>query len=315
LLREQKNDPIITIDTVHVRSLAWSPDSNRLASGSTDGVIRIWNAHSGQLMATLNGHTREVNSIAWNSDGSRLASTGWYDESLRIWDTRTNQIIMIVDTGLILNSVAWSPDTTQLATSTEDGRIVIWDSATGQVRAQFASGSGRHSVDWHPDGTRIVATSGDEQDTPVISDAGSGHQLSRLGEQISMGRLFVTTWSPNGNYLASGGNDKQIRIWDAITGNLILTYKGHDSTVSDITWSPDSSKIASAGEAGDSTIRIWDSATGKTLVILRNYRGVIPIFLGAGFTTVDWSPDGEMIAAGDRDGKIYIWDTANILDK
>jgi WD40 repeat protein len=305
-------DPVVTMNTEHVRSLAFSPDSNRLASGSTDGVIRIWDTHSGQLRLTLSGHTREVNSLAWNSGGSRLASTGWNDMSLRIWDTTTGQATKIIqDVGA--EAVAWSPDDTRLATSGGGSGIRIWNPVTGEVILSFPAGSGRESVDWHPDGTHIASTSGYENDAPVISDASSGQLLQTLGSGVNMRRLFAIAWSPDGNYLASGGNDEKVRIWDVATGKLILAYRKHTSTVYDLAWSPDGSKIASAGEAGDSTIRIWDPMSGKTLSVQRNTRGAIPIFLGNGFTTVDWSPDGKWLAAGDRDGTIRIWRVSDML--
>jgi WD40 repeat protein len=234
--------------------------------------------------------------------------------SLRIWDTGTGQATKIIQNAG-LNSVAWSPDDTRIASSDESSKIRIWDSVTGEILLSFPTGSGRHSVVWHPDGTRIAGTSGYEKDAPVISDASSGQQLLRLGNDANMGRLFALAWSPNGNYLASGGNDEAVRIWDATTGTLILTYSEHTSTVADVAWSPDGSKIASAGEDGDSTIRIWNPLSGETLGVLRNTKGVIPISLGAGFTTVEWSPNGQWIAAGDRDGKIRIWDTADIFDQ
>jgi WD40 repeat protein len=73
-----------------VNSIAWSQDGSRLASGSSDNTVRIWDPATGQCTSTLEGHSGRVNSIAWSQDGSRLAS-GSRDETVRIWDPATGQ--------------------------------------------------------------------------------------------------------------------------------------------------------------------------------------------------------------------------------
>ena len=68
-----------------VRSVAFSPDGSRIASGSDDETVRVWNAASGECVETLEGHSDDVRSVAFSLDGSRIAS-GSDDTTVRVWN-------------------------------------------------------------------------------------------------------------------------------------------------------------------------------------------------------------------------------------
>ena len=82
------------------RSVAWSPDSTKLANGSDDRSIRIWNVETAESIATLQGHTDPVYSVAWSPDGTKLAS-GSKDYSIRIWDVEQRSSLLPSYWGLI----------------------------------------------------------------------------------------------------------------------------------------------------------------------------------------------------------------------
>src|SRR3990172_3450107 len=156
---------IIRGHTNWVLSVAWSPDGSRLASGSGDGTIRIWDSESGHSIGEpLRGHTGVVFSVAWSPDGSRLAS-GSYDRTIRIWDSESGQSIGEPLSGHtdFVYSVAWSPDGSRLASGSYDRTIRIWDSVSGQSIGKPLSGHTDwvYSVAWSPDASRLASGSGD----------------------------------------------------------------------------------------------------------------------------------------------------------
>ena len=116
------------IENGRVRSVAWSPDGNCMASGSNDKTIKVWNTKTGQCQSTLTGHSRRVMSVSWNNDGSKLA-TGSYDNTVKIWavgsaGTFECQSTLTVDSPVY--SVAFSPDGTKLASGSYDNTVLIW---------------------------------------------------------------------------------------------------------------------------------------------------------------------------------------------
>ncbi|KAJ5656157.1 hypothetical protein N7507_008107 [Penicillium longicatenatum] len=125
-----------------VESIARSQDG-RLASGSYDKTIRIWDPATGQCTSTLEGHSDSVTSIA-RSQGGRLAS-GSYDKTIRIWDPATGQCTLVLEghSDMII-SIAWSQDGSRLASGSRDETIRIWDPVSAQCASTLAVNSPRH---------------------------------------------------------------------------------------------------------------------------------------------------------------------------
>ncbi|KAJ7868391.1 WD40 repeat-like protein, partial [Mycena olivaceomarginata] len=250
------SEPLVMQVISKVWSVAFSPDGTRIASGSDDDTIRVWDAATGQQVGDpLAGHTSSVRSVAFSPDGTRIAS-GSGDDTIRVWDAATGQQVGDPLAGHTswVRSVAFSPDGTRIASGSHDNTIRVWDAATGQQVGDPLAGhtSLVWSVAFSPDGTRIASGSGD--DTIRVWDAATGQQV---GDPLAGHTSWVRSvaFSPDGTRIASGSDDDTIRVWDAATGQQVGDpLAGHTSWVSSVAFSPDGTRIASG--SGDNTIRM-----------------------------------------------------------
>ena len=114
-----------------VLSIAFSSDGSRIASGSFDTTIRIWDAKSGKEFRKLEGHSDLVWSVAFSPDGSRIAS-GSSDKTICIWDTKSGEVRKLKGHSDLVSSVAFSPDGSRIASGSSDKTIRIWDAKSGK---------------------------------------------------------------------------------------------------------------------------------------------------------------------------------------
>jgi len=204
-----------------VQSVTFSPDGQRLASGSNDNTIKIWDPASGQCLQTLEGHRNLVQSVAFSPDGQRLAS-GSNDKTIKIWDPASGQCLQTLEGyHYSVRSVAFSLDGQRLASGSYDNTIKIWDPTSGQCLQTL---EGHHylvqSVTFSPDGQRLA--SGSYDTTIKIWDPASGQCLQTLEGHRNL--VQSVAFSPDGQRLASGSYDTTIKIWDPPSGQCLQTF-------------------------------------------------------------------------------------------
>src|SRR5262249_37379593 len=116
--------------TGFVSSVACSPDGKRLATGSWDRTVKLWDAATGQELLTLKGHSEAILSVAFSPDGKRLA-TGSQDQTVKLWDAATGQeLLTLKGHSNVVRSVAFSPDGKRLATGSYAHALKLGDAAT-----------------------------------------------------------------------------------------------------------------------------------------------------------------------------------------
>ena len=244
--------------TDSVRSVAYAPDGESLATGGADNTIRLWDPASGNVRATLTGHTDSVRSVAYSPDGKGLA-TGSGDKTIRLWDLASGSVraTLTGHTGSVL-SVAYSPDGKRLAAASADNTIKLWDLASGSVLATLTGHTDSvWSVAYSPDGKSLATGSSDN--TIKLWDLASGSVRATLTGHT--GSVSSVAYSPDGKSLGSGSADNTIKLWDLASGSVRATLTGHMASVSSVAYSPDGRSLASTG--WDGTARYWNLETQR----------------------------------------------------
>ncbi|KEP46108.1 vegetative incompatibility protein HET-E-1 [Rhizoctonia solani 123E] len=286
-----------------VYSVAISPDGNRLASGSNDGSVRVYNIHTGAVVAgPFQGHTESVFSVAFSSDGRHIAS-GSHDETVRVWDAQTGRIVtgpLHKHTDAVL-SVAFSPDGRYLVSASDDRTIIVWDTYTGAVAIGplEAHSDEIFSVAFSPDGQLIASSSYDQ--TIRLWKASTG---AAVAEPLRghTDQVNTVAFSSDGTKLASCSDDKTIRVWDIKAGTTVgLPFTGHTGPVWSIAFSHDGRWIASGGTRADNNIIVWDTFTGSVVL------GPLSRHM-ADVNSVAFTPDDTRLVSTSDDRTIRIWD-------
>ncbi|KAK4166239.1 HET-R [Cladorrhinum sp. PSN259] len=278
-----------------VFSVAFSPDGQRLASGSDDKTVKIWDPASGQCLQTLEGRRYWVRSVTFSPDGQRLAS-GSGDKTVKIWDPVSGQCLQTLEGHSdSVRSVAFSPDSQRLASSSNDKTVKIWDIVSGQYLQTLEGHSDWvQSVAFSPDSQRLASGSNDE--TVKIWDPVLGKCLQTLKGHSDW--VLSVAFSPDSQRLASGSNDNTVKIWDIVSGQYLQTLEGHNNSVLSVAFSPDGQRLASGSD--DKTVKIWDPVSGKCLQTLKGHSDSV--------LSVAFSPDSQRLASGSNDKTVKIWD-------
>lgn len=288
--------------TDQVRSVAYDPTGQFMASASSDQRIILRNATDGTpLLEALVGHRSLVTALAFNSDGSVLASGG-ADQMIILWDTQTGERIgeALLGHENEIWSLDFSPDNQILVSASEDGTIVLWNVASSEQIGEPLSAHNDivFSVMFAPDGQTLA--SGGADNTVRLWDVVSGKQI---GEPFIGHTNWVlnVAFSPDGQILASSGADGTIILWDVTSHEAIGdALTGHIDWVRSIDFSPNGAMLVSGGT--DNLVLLWDVAS-------RNLINFWDTGHQNGVRSVAFSADGNQLASGGVDGTVRLWET------
>ena len=207
-------------------SVAYRPDGKRLAAGDDESRIHIfYTDHQNgnrRHLRTMRGHTDSVHSVAWSPNGQVLAS-GSQDGTVRLWnpDNGVNFAILRGHTDDV-NGVAFSPNGQMLASvSWRTPNVILWD-VNSQSRIRTMNYGSATSVAWSPDGQTLAVGAATGNNIPLY-DPNTGRTKQVLQGHSDWVRSVA--FHPNGRILASGSNDKTIRIWEPVN-RLDVTRNG-----------------------------------------------------------------------------------------
>ncbi|KAH7193954.1 uncharacterized protein B0J16DRAFT_395986 [Fusarium flagelliforme] len=241
------------LDDIHVLSVCFSPDVPCLATGSQDGLIRIWDLRSGGEIKVLRGHKGEVAAVSFAPQGGILVSVGADDRAVVLWNTQYWDFITLLQLPDAASSLSISPDSKYLAVGCFDNNCYVFhveDKALYTVLRGHKHAVA--SVAFSPDNKHISTTSHDR--TIKIWSLGYSPKLTMTLEGHEDSALSVAFIS-NSRWVVSGSMDKSARIWDTETGVYQLILRGHKGSVDHVSASPDGDCIATLGE--DHKVIIW----------------------------------------------------------
>jgi WD40 repeat protein len=193
--------------------------------------------------------------------------------------------------------MARSPDGNLLAVP-RGNALVLLDAHTGRYLRSLAGDSGRvYTAAFSRDSCHVAASTWDTEHRVRVWVADTGRPVQALRNLVDA--VYALGFSPDGKRLATGGDDRTLRVWDLAAGNELFTGTGHDARIWQIVYHPGGEWIASAGN--DRMVRIWDAAAGQQRQALS-----VP---GEGIASVALSPDGKLLAGGSAEC-CRVWETA-----
>ncbi|HEY0557100.1 MAG TPA: WD40 repeat domain-containing protein, partial [Thermoanaerobaculia bacterium] len=230
-----------------ISALALSPGGERLAAGSADGSIQLWDANGRRLGPPLADGDQKI--LALRFSKGRLLSG----------DAKANVVVREADGRVLhrfngnreLSAVAFRDDGEHVAAGTDDGTVLLWNAEGKTLHDPLRPSKVRIvSLAWNP-AAPYLAT-GDDDGYLTIWDLDSGKQECR--GKAHNHEVLSLDWSPEGTSLISSGSDRSVRLWD-LQCKKLGELNGHWKSVAAVAFSNVGEVAASAGR--DGTLRLW----------------------------------------------------------
>lgn len=211
---QDKPSSILEGHTAPIVALAVSPDGSTLASASWDRTIRLWQLGGSGPMRVLEGHNQNVNGVAFTPDGKSLVSAG-YDLTVRIWPLEGGAETTVTLPSP-LNAVAVARDG-EIVAGSADGRVFFL-APNGDLRGELqASETPIISIAVSPSGA-LVAAAGIRGSVAIVDRATRQVARTLVGPGLP---VWSAAFLPDGATLLTGGTDRMVRRWNAVTGDHI----------------------------------------------------------------------------------------------
>lgn len=268
-----------------VFSIAYSPNGEKLVSGSEDGSIRIWSS-TGDLLDSYDGtFGYGARSIAVHPNEELFAFAS-FDGNVTLWNLSSKEKLTLKDNS---RDLAFSPVEPLMASANANGPINLWDFDGNLVRVIGESSREGSTVAFSVDGKFLF--SGDDNYIKIWDL--NGNLIKELtGHKTKVISIDV---SKDGQHILSSDTDGFIKVWDE-NHQLLNSIKAHEGRVNSIQFSPNSTDFISAGS--DGCIKIW-SLEGELKKDFQSNGGAV--------FAVQYSPDGKTLASAGTDDTITIW--------
>ena len=253
------NDEVIDCAFASAESIAVCTNSDHL---------RIFELES-RACRLLHGHTNIILAVDCNSVAGLIATSS-KDQLVRVWDLASGRCVGLGEGHVdAVGAVAVAPrNSLMCASGSADRTIKLWDLAAAK---------------------KCAASEDEEGDVPKMK-----LMRSWAGHEKDINSIAI---SPNDGLVASGSQDRSIKLWDAATGDLKQTCKGHKRGVWCVKFSPVDKVVASA--SADSTVKLWSISDGACLKSLQGHEGSV---LKVAFVCA-----GMQLLSSGSDGLVKLW--------
>ncbi|MBN1312933.1 MAG: serine/threonine protein kinase [Anaerolineae bacterium] len=293
----------LTIDAHEgaILSLAFSPDSSLLVSGSTDKLVRLWRIEEeGDLYGQIDRQYSWISYLTFTPDGTFLFSGVW-DGEIKIWAMPecTCRGVIAGLTGQV-QAIACARHAPGIVAVACGYFLTIWGFPSGENINLLREVDKRAimALDYSPKEPLLICGM-DNGDVRIRSASDSQYPIVH-SEQVHEGTVYAVSCSPDGSYVASASRDQTAKITTIDGGNRLAEMRGHEGAVLSLAFSPDGSLLATGGR--DCSVRLWRVEDGSALKVLHGHSKDI--------SKVCFSPDGRLLASADKAGYIKIWSMA-----
>jgi WD40 repeat protein len=303
---EPKLKHTMTAPSPGAYSVCFSPDGKRIAWGTGEGVIRVFDVSGDKAVdvGTASGHTGAVQAVSWSPDGKLIAS-GSEDKTVRAWSATTFKETTKIEESVACTAIRFSPSGKTLTAGLADGTVQMWVSPPAArpktPRAVFSSGKSAVTSLSYTSSGGLLAIANNEAAARVWSVSGKVALKARLGEHA--GTASCVALSPDGKLALSGGSDWMARSFDLAKPRPVerfTTPSAHLSHVYAVAFSPDAASLATGS---------WDNYTKTWLVDRPAPEAKLSLKgEGAAVYSVAYSPDGKLLAAAGNAKAVRQWD-------
>lgn len=274
---------------------ALSNDGQIIVKRGKDGTIRSWYAESGECLRVMtvpsNGY-----SVAFSFDGRMVAAGGAGNISL--WDVETGECLRALGYSVKIHSVGFSANNQLIVLGSWNGIDCFREAVNGNTSRSLEYKLPQYfDVVFAPGGEMVAVMSGG---TIRLWETSSGRCIQILAAHS--GWVHSVTFSPDGMWLASGGEDSTVRLWEIDSGKCKHVLDAKSEIVWSVSFSPDGMTLVSVGV--DETIRLWSVDSGECLRVIDDPNLKL-------LSCVAFSPDGQTVVSVANGGIICLWNTVN----